>query len=252
MLPSLRIALLSVFSLTGLWAAPAPLPADLDEQHRLLIENFRSWLAEVAETEKRFQGGIETSTGPFSNLGKVEFILRQTRYWPRSFLHYQDHNFVFSAVRGQDDAELERNLPAIINYVQLAVAARNYHFKARRVKPLVGKRAGFETVEGIARRVYDFRNQQIDLLLDERLQPSRVLTKENLGELGEAVLLPQLRDAYYAGQSQVTTQRNSVMLVVFAGELLFSFAIAVIFLRRRRPATVIELGRTASGAASAA
>ena len=246
MLPFLRIALLGIFSLTGLWAAPAPIPADLDEQHRLLIENFRSWLAEVADIEKRFQGGIETTAGPFSNLGKVEFILRQTRYWPRTFLHPQDHNLVFSAVRGQDDAELERNLPAIINYIQLAVAAQNYHFKARRVKPLVGKREGFDTVQGIARRVFDFRNAQLDLLLDKRIQPSRVLTKENLGELGEAVLVTELRDAYHAGQSQITWQRNSVLLVVFAGELLFSFAIAVVFLRRRRPATVIELSRVPS------
>lgn len=237
----LRIAGLAVLLLPGLAAEPAPIPADLDAQHRALVESFRGWLVDVAEMEKRFQGGIETSDGPFLDLGKVEFILRQTRQWPRSFLHHQDHNLVFSAVKGQDDAELERNLPAIINYIRLAVASRNYHWKARRVDPLVGKRKGFETVEGIARRVYDFRNEQLDLLLDKRIQPWSVLTKENLGELGQANLLPELRDAYHAGQSQVTIQRNAVLVVVFAGELLFSLGIAVVFLRRRRPATVIEL-----------
>lgn len=248
MAPLMRIAALAVLLTPLLAAAPAPIPPELDEQHRALIASFRDWLVDVAEIEKRFQGGIESSDGPFVNLGKVEFILRQARHWPRSFLHHQDHNLVFSAVKGQDDAELERNLPAIINYIQLAVASRNYHWKARRVSPLVGKREGFETVQGIARRVFDFRNQQLDLLLDEEIVPSRVLTKENLGELGEAALLPELRDAFHAGQSQVTLQRNAVMLVVFAAELVFSFAIAVVFLRRRRPATVIELNEAVAGA----
>ncbi len=241
MSPLLRIAALAALLLPTLGAAPAPIPADLDDQHRQLIESFRGWLVEVAEIEKRFQGGIDTTEGPFLDLGKVEFILRQTSLWPRRFLHHQDHNLVFSAVKGQDDAELERNLPAIINYVRLAVAARNYHFKARRSNPLMGKREGYETVEGIARRVFDFRNQQLDLLLEDKIAPSRVLTKENLGELGEAKLLPELRNAFHAGQDQVTNQRNAVMLLVFAGELAISFAIAVLFLRRRRPATVIKL-----------
>lgn len=222
------------------------MPADFDEQHRRLVESFRNWLTEVGEIEKRFQGGIETTDGPFVDLGKVEFILRQTNLWPRRFLHHQDHNLVFSAVKGQDAAELERNLPAIINYVRLAVAARNYHFKARRSNPLVGKRTGYETVEGIARRVFDFRNRQLDLLLDEKIRPSQVLTRENLGELGEATLLPELRNAFHAGQDQVTNQRNAVLLLVLAVELVISFAIAVLFLRRRRPATVIELRTSAA------
>ena len=221
--------------------APPPIPPELGEQHRLLIGAFRAWLAEVAEIERRFQGGIDSTTGPFLDLGKVEFILRQTRHWPRNFLHHQDHNFVFSAVRGQDEAELERNLPAIINYMQLATAARTYHFRARRSNPMVGERAGFDDVEGIARRVYDFRNEQLELILAGRLHPARVLTRENLGELGGADLLPALRRSFEAGQDQVTNQRNSVVLAVLAVELLISFGIAMVFLRRRRPATVIRL-----------
>ncbi len=246
MSPLLRIAVLAALLAPLLGAAPPPIPADFDDQHRRVVETFRNWLQEVAEIEKRFQGGIETSDGPFLDLGKVEFILRQTNSWPRRFLHHQDHNLVFSAVKGQDDTEFERNLPAIINYVRLAVAARNYHFKARRSKPLMGERAGYEEVEGIARRVFDFRNQQLDLLLEKKIRPSQVLTRENLGELGEAELLPALRSAYHAGQDQVTNQRNAVLLVVFAVELAISFGIAVVFLRRRRPATVIELHAAAT------
>ncbi|MBI1357018.1 MAG: hypothetical protein GC160_21980 [Acidobacteria bacterium] len=237
----LRLTVLAVALLPTLRPEPAPIPPELDEQHRLLIGNFRGWLAEVVEIEKRFQGSLEISTGPFLDLGKVEFIVRQTRYWPRKWLHHQDHNLIFSAVRGQDEAELERNLPAIINYVQLATAARNYHFKARHSHPLVGKLTGFEEVEGIARRVYDFRNEQLDLILNGKVDPSRVLTRENLGELGEPNLLPELRRAYGAGQDQVSNQRNAVVLAVLAVEIGISFGIAMLFLRRRRPATVIRL-----------
>jgi hypothetical protein len=244
-LPARLTCLLSL----ALAVAPAapPIPPDFDEEHRLLIGSFRDWIGEVVEMEARFQGGIESTHGPFLDLGKVEFILRQTRSWPRRFLHHQDHNLVFSAVRGQDEAELERNLPAIINYIRLAVAARNYHLKARHSEPLVGDLEGFEAVEGIARRVYDFRNEQIDLLLKGDMDPSRVLTKENLGELGEAQMMGRLRTAYFAGQSQVTNQRNAVVLLVFAGELVISFAIAAVILRRRRPATVIALRPATSG-----
>src|SRR5690606_15458690 len=116
---------------------------------------------------------------------------QQTADWPRRFLHDQDHNLIFSAVRGQTDAELEANLPAIIHYIRLAVASRTYHAKAKAQPPLVGERRGLDRVVSIAKQVYDFRNAQIERIRRGGLTPAGVLTRENLGALGDPKLLSE-------------------------------------------------------------
>ncbi len=225
---------------SSLAAAPAPLPPGLNESELSIVLAYRARIDEVIEAERKFQGTLESTEGPFLDLGKVDFILQQTAAWPRNYLHDQDHNFVFSAVKGQSEAELERNLPAIIHYVRLAVASRNYHWKARNHLPLVGERRGLERVITIAKQVYDFRTQQIDRVSEGALTPAQVLTRANIGELGDPRLLAELRTSYLDGQAQFSNQRNAVVLAVFAVEIGISFLIAVVFLRRRRPVTVVR------------
>ena len=230
-LPSLAFSLLLLGG--ALRSEPAPLPVGMSAQERAIVLAYRAWLEEVAQAEARFQGVIETTDGPLSDLGKVDFILQQTADWPRRYLHEQDHNLIFSAVKGQSAAELEANLPAIIYYIRLAVASRTYHSRARLQHPLVGERRGLVRVVSIAKQVYDFRNAQIERVKQGAVTPARVLTRQNLGALADPKLLSELRSAYLDGQTQFTNQRNAVVLALFAVEIGISFLIAFLFLRRR-------------------
>lgn len=237
----MRLRLLSFLLVaSSLAAEPAPLPFGLSESEQAIVRAYRARLEEVIEVESKFQGALETTEGPFLDLGKVDFILQQTADWPRNYLHDQDHNFIFSAVKGQSDAELESNLPAIIHYIRLAVASRTYHWKARHRLPLVGKRRGLDRVIATARQVYDFRAAQVERVKAGELAPAEVLTRRNIGELGDPELLAELRASYLDGQAQFSSQRNAVVFVLFGVEIGISFLIAVLFLRRRRPVTVVQ------------
>lgn len=225
-------------------ASPTTLRSDDEsraeaQSHRELVARMRGWLAEVAELERRFTGSVEITGSSLGEMAKVDWILAQSPY-PRRFLHHHDHNFVFSAVKGQDQVELERNLSAIYHYVRLANASRSYWWKARQRDPLIGDRAGIDTVRTIAKRVYDFREAQIAGIKEGSVRPSRVLTVENLGDLGRPELLAELTEAYDAGERQFEGQRNSVVFVLLGLELALSFGIAVVFLQRRRPLIAID------------
>ena len=235
-----RLLFSLLLAATLLGAAPAPLPLGLTEGEQSIVLAYRAWLDEVAETESKFQGSLETTEGPFIDLGKVDFILQQTASWPRNYLHDRDHDLIFSAVRGQSAAELEANLPAIIHYIRLAVASRTYHWKARHHLPLVGERRGLDRVVEIAKQVYDFREAQIHRVETGAMSPAHVLTKRNLGALGDPALLAELRASYLDGQAQFSNQRNAVVFALFAVEIGISFLIAILFLRRRRPVTVVR------------
>ncbi|MCB9383225.1 MAG: hypothetical protein H6509_01315 [Bryobacterales bacterium] len=240
----MRFCLLILVLTAALQAAEQPpLPAGFSESEQRIVVAYREWLDEVAHAEAKFQGTLEVTDGPFRDLGKVDFILQQTGDWPRRYLHDRDHDLIFSAVRGQSDAELEANLPAIIHYVRLAVASRTYHWKARHQLPLVGKRRGLDRVIAIAKQVYDFRTEQIERIKAGSVPPSQVLTRANIGELGDPKLLADLRGSFVDGQNQFTNQRNSVLIGVFAIEVGISFLIAIVFLRRRRPVTVLGATR---------
>ncbi len=227
----------------GLLLAPAAAAPPLDfpdETHRLLVARLRARMVETAEMESRFNGGVTSTAGPFTVLGKVDFILAQANHFPRRYLHHQDHNFVYSAVAGQSAAELEANLAAIVHYVRLAMAARWYNYRARQRLPLVGERAGLPRVTTIAKRVFDFRARQLERIESGAVRPSQVLTPANLGELGRPELLADVRQAYRAGQDQFTWQRNSVVFVLLGFELGISFLLAVLYLRRARPLVVVQ------------
>lgn len=221
--------------------APAPLESFSSPDHRRLVAGLRARLAEVAEMESRFQGkiSVETTAGPFSDIGKVDFILSHANFVPRRFLHYQDHNFIFTAVDGQSPEELERNLASIVNYVRLSTVSRWYNYRARRRLPLVGRRTGLMEVQRIAKKVYDFREEQLALIESGGVRPSQVLSTANLGELADPNLLRDLERSFQAGQAQFTRQRNSVVFVLIGGELAISFLIAVLYLRRARPLNVL-------------
>ena len=237
----LAAVLLAALTLTGgLSAAPPPLASYPEGTHRLLVAALRAHLDELSEIEKQFNGSISTSIGPFAEIGKVDFILSHSNRFPRRYLHEHDHNFVFTAVKGQTATELEANLPAIVHYVRLAVASRWYNYRARRQLPLVGERKGLAEVNAIAKRVFDFRARQLERIERGTLPPSQALSTANLGDLGRPELLAELETAFEAGQHQFTTQRNSVVFVLIAIEIGISFLIAVLYLRRARPLVVVH------------
>lgn len=244
--------LLAVLALAGCVAPSVASPATLRsrdearataaESHRALVDRLRVWLDEVREIEGRFLGSVSVTGSSLVEMAKIDFILAQSPY-PRRFLHHHDHNLVFSAVKGQTDRELERNLSAIYHYVRLANASRSYWWRARQRSPLVGERAGKDTVRAIAKRVFEFRERQLAGIEDGSVRPSRVLTIENLGELGRPELLAELTAAYDAGERQFEGQRNSVVFVLLGLELALSFGIAVVFLQRRRPLIALSARR---------
>ena len=73
-----------------------------------------------------------------------------------------------------------------------------------------------------------------------------MLTAQTLGKFGSGDKLQRLRSAFEVGQDQFVNQRNLVILVVFAVELLTSLFIALVFLRPR-PAVIVELKVTYVG-----
>ena len=202
---------------------------------------FRAYLAEAERIEADFQGTIETGAGGLRDLAKIDFILSGASRWPRRYLHEHDYNLVWSAVKGQSEAELERNLPAIVRYIRLAVAARTYNWRARQRRPLVGERRGQETVTAIAKRVFDFRAEQVEAILERRLRPETVLTAERIAEFADPSLLAELEEAYQDGQRQFENQRNSVVFAALAGEFGVAWLFVGLVIRQRRPPTVIGL-----------
>lgn len=207
-----------------------------------LVDQMRARVAEAAELEKEFGGGLGALAGDsLTDLARVDFVLGAARSISHKFLNEDDERFVYTAMKGQRPEEFEANLPAMVNYVRLATAARFYHARARTRRPLYGERAGFEQLESIARRVYDFRNAALVEVRARRLSPAKVLTPDKLGELADPRLFEQLHAAHLAGRSQFTNQRNSVVFVVLAFELLLSYGIATVILRRRRPAVVVRV-----------
>ena len=147
-------------------------------------------------------------------------------------------------MRGQSQDEFERNLPYIVNYVRLATAARNYNWNARLKEPMVGKRKGMETVRSIAKSVHDFREKHVEGVKAGTVNPSEVLTRANLGDLGEPILVRTLRRAFLDGQDQFANQRNAVVFVLLGIELIISYFVAVFVIRRAKPWLVaLEHGR---------
>jgi hypothetical protein len=106
---------------------------------------------------------------------------------------------------------------------------------------LWGEPRGLGKLRSIAKRVSDFRAENVEQILDGRMRPSRVLTAEHLGELGSAELLEELELTYSDARDQFYAQRSAVVWVVFLAQLAISLAIAVFFLQRRKPQVRIEL-----------
>lgn len=223
--------------LPGAETALPPLPAD--EDSRKLIQRWRERQAWLADTEANFLGTLQADS-TLMDLGKVGFILEQIGGRARRYLNRNDHDWVFEAVEGQSPAEMERNLPAIVTYLQLGTASELYWRLARANKPPFGQRKGLTAIRGIAKGVFDFRNEQVERVRKGRIAPSRVLTAGNLGEFGSAAKLKSLRAAFQDGRDQFINQRNLVILAAIAFELALGLLIALAFLRPR-PAMITEL-----------
>ncbi len=168
------------------------------------------------------------------DMAKVDFIVSATRPIHPRYLHDYDRKFVLSAVMGQRPAELEAHLPAAMNYVRIATASRLYHYKIRSQELLWGKQKGLETLATIAQRSEDFRIKHLAKIRARTILPSQVLTAANLGDLGDPALLAEVERAYEEGRGQFLFQRNSMVFLVFLGQLAFSFGLAVLYLQRRR------------------
>ena len=235
LLPVLLLAALA--PLPGAEPILPPLPAD--EDSRKLIQRWRNRQEWLAETEANFLGTVQADS-TLMDLGKVGFILEQIGGRARRYLNRNDHEWVFEAVEGQSAAEMERNLPAIVTYLQLGTASELYWRLAKANKPPFGQRKGLLEIRGIAKDVFDFRNEQVERVRKGRLAVGRVLTAGNLGEFGSAEKLKSLRAAFRNGRDQFVNQRNLVILVAVAVELSIGLLIALVFLRPR-PALITEL-----------
>ena len=214
-------------------AAADELPVTAEGQRDQIIDTLREREREVGELSKAL--GVTSSLGSLPEMGKVSFVLEYANQFGRRYLHDDDHKLVYSAVRGQSKEEFEENLPYIVNYVRLATAARNYNWNGRQRQPLVGERRGLEQVQSIAKSVYQFRTKHVEAVKSGAIQPSKVLTRANLGDFGEPILVRTLRRSFLDGQEQFSNQRNSVVFVVIGFELLVSYVVAVFIIRRAKP-----------------
>jgi hypothetical protein len=207
-----------------------------------VVEAWKQRQIEIRNLQARFTGSIEGFN--LLDLGSVGFVLEQARDVPRRFLDPEDHEFVFSAVEGQTPREWETNLPAIVNYIRISMAARAFLPAARGRKPLVGPRKGLGTLVEIARAVYDFRSEQLRRVRAREISRGQVLTKSNLGALGERATLNRLEQAYQEGHRQFTVQRNLVVVGVLAVQLHFGLLVAL-WIRKKAEGLVVVRSRAA-------
>lgn len=220
----------------ALQAAPAP-HAGVSP----LINAFRMRVSEVEQMKDPIAGGLQSMAGStLVDMAKIDFIVAASRPIHPRYVHDDDRKFVLSAVRGQRHEELEMHLPAAMNYVKIATASRLYASHIRRQALLWGEPRGLQKLQAIAKRAADFRNGNVDLILDGKMRPSRVLTDENLGELGSAELLEELEATYSDARDQFYGQRAAVVWMIFFVQVAISLAIAVFFLQRRQPQVRIE------------
>lgn len=220
----------------GLQATPAP-HAGVPP----LINAFRLRVSEVEQMKDPIAGGLQSMAGStLVDMAKIDFIVAASRPIHPRYVHDHDRKLVLSAVRGQRHEELESHLPAVMNYVKIATASRLYASHIRRQELLWGEPRGLEKLQSIAQRAADFRTENVELILDGKMRPSRVLTTEHLGELGSGELLEELEATYNDARNQFYAQRNAVVGMVFLAQLAISLAIAVFFLQRRKPQVRIE------------
>lgn len=223
--------------LMGLQAAPAP-HAGVSP----LINAFRLRITEVEQMKDPFAAGLQSMAGStLIDMAMIDFIVAGSRPINPRYVHDHDRKFVLSAVRGQRYEELESHLPALMNYVKIATASRLYASRIRRQELLWGEQRGLDRLESIAKRAADFRTENVALILDGKMRPSRVLTAEHLGELGSTELRDELEATYRDARDQFYNQRNAVVWMVLAVQLGISLAVAVFFLQRRKPQVRIEL-----------
>lgn len=201
-----------------------------------LINAFRLRITEVEQMQDPFYGGLSSMAGStLVDMAKIDFIVAASRPIHPRYVHDHDRKFVLSAVRGQRQEELESHLPAAMNYVRLATASRMYARHIRRQELIWGEPRGLEKLQAIAKRASDFRYENVDLILDGKMRPSRVLTTQHLGELGSAELLEELEATYKDARDQFYFQRSAVVWMVFMTQLGVSLSVALVYLQRRKP-----------------
>ena len=209
-------------------SASEPVPAD--ETNRL-VRDFRAKLAELRDLEAKFKGSL-IGGGSLAELGQIGFILSQAGSSVRRRLNDDDRAFVDAAVRGQSQEELERNLPAIISYVRLSAFAGPMAAHARLQWPWLGTGRDLSTLVKLERDVAKFRARQYSRVRKERAAAAHVLTRSNLGPLGDAGTYRELQHAFRSGEHF----RNMLRDVTGYGAFMISLAIlsaAAVVLQRK-------------------
>lgn len=212
--------------------APAALCWSSIDADRELVEKWRARLIELGELQA--DSRVSLSEGSLGDLGRVAFVFEQLRDLPRKLLDRNDKELVYSAVLGQPPDEIERNLPAIVNYLRLSLETRRVLLWARARQPILGPRHGMETVTRIANQVNEFRYRQLKDLQSGRILAAQVLTKVNLGALGEAATFRQLERAFREGELQYTKQNELAAYSLMTAALALGVA-AVLVIRKRTP-----------------
>lgn len=210
--------------------APAVVCGSSSDTDRRLVEKWRARLIELEELQAKSR--VSFSEGSFADLGRVAFVFEQLRDMPRKLLDRNDKELVFSAVLGQPPDELERNLPAIVNYLRLSLEAKRVLPWARARQPILGPRQGMETVARIANQVTEFRYRQLKNLQSGRILAAQILTKANLGGLGEPATLRQLERAFREGELQYTKQNDLAAYSLITAALALGVAAALLICKR--------------------
>lgn len=78
----------------------------------------------------------------------------------------------------------------------------------------MGRRKGMQAIRQLNAELADFRSHQLARIQAGEIDPAHVLTKANLGRLGEASALTELDKAYGEGKRQIKRQSYIAALLV--------------------------------------
>lgn len=218
---------LSLLRVAVFLLAPASPSTDADRE---LVRKWRARLTELDQLQA--DSRVSLSEGSLGDLGRVAFVFEQLGGFPRSLLDRHDKELVYSAVLGQPAEEFEGNLPAIVNYLRLTLEAARVLPWARARQPVFGPRRGFETLTRIASRVTEFRYRQLSSLRSGSILAPQVLTKANLGALGDPATLRQLETAFREGELQYVKQNDLAAYILIAAAMVLGVAAAVLICKR--------------------
>jgi hypothetical protein len=203
------------------------------ETDRLIVRDWRARLAELRDLDSKLEGGLVG--GSLTELGRVGFVFERAGRSASRWLHRDDREFVTAAVNGQQEEEIEHNLPAIINYVRLSATASPMVLYVSSRSSSLGGRYGLETMVRVEKAVADFRRRQAARVRNGEILATNVLTKANLASLGDPAIYRELRQAFRDGERRYRLVNDLTGFGLFAACLLM-VAMTTLVVRRRAAA----------------